>query len=184
MGLQNLTQTLIFCADLLHLGTGKTLSLLCSALKWLCDHESSLRTELLDEIKDLEADVRKSEEENSRSTDWLDGQFDLIQKKERLAELKRHLKQLDDGDARIAEMRQMVKKNRDRAKVHKKFPKKTDLAGDKKDDEKVEDNEEIEDSEFIIGDDEDGNEWETGETDEDPKETSNRVKVREEIILV
>lgn len=154
--------------------------MLCSALKWLCDHESSVRAELLHEINCLEADVRKSEEENSRTTDWLDGQFDLIQKKERLAELKRHLKQLDEGDARIAEMRQIVKKNRDRAKVHKKFQKKDHLDGDK-DGVKVE-NEDIEDAEFLIGD-EDGEEWGTGEPEESLQETSNRVKVSGTIIL-
>lgn len=105
----------------MHTGTGKTLSLLCGTLKWLMDHEASVRSELQQTIASLEADISKEDKLNAKSSNWLDGQFDVIQMKERLSELKRQLQQLDDHDAEIVKLQQKVKSDQKQTKMRKRF---------------------------------------------------------------
>lgn len=75
----------------------------------------------------------------------------MIQKKEKLVELKRQLKELDAVDARIAELRQNVKKERTKSKAHKKY-----VQNGKKDGSEVQngeqDNDNVEDADLIIED--------------------------------
>lgn len=90
-------------------GTGKTLSLMCSALKWLSDHDELNRMDLAEKIHEMELQIKASEAENSKSDDWLSGQYDSIQKKEQLNKLREQLKAMDDYDRKVAEMRKKWK---------------------------------------------------------------------------
>lgn len=133
----------------------------------------------MEEINDLEANVSESEKANARITDWLDVQFELIKKKERLADLKRQLKQLNDDDTRITEMKKAVKNDRNQTKVHrKKLAKKENLTENKETENVID--EELEDAEFFI-DDEDAekNEYKSVKISQG---TSNRVKVSEGVL--
>lgn len=80
-----------------------------------------MRNELKQEIHTSEADIRMEDEENSRAANWLDGQFDLIQKKEKLASLKAQLNELEQIDARVTELRLKVKNEKKMAKYRRKF---------------------------------------------------------------
>lgn len=90
-------------------GTGKTLSLMCSALKWLSDHNELNRTDLNERIREMEQDVKASEAENSKTDDWLNGQHDILMKKEKLNELFEQLKAMDEYDRKVAEMKKKWK---------------------------------------------------------------------------
>lgn len=111
-----------------------------------------MHRELEQKIQSMDADIRQSEEANSRESNWLDGQFDLIQKKEKLAELKRQLKELLAADARIAEVRQQVKKERTKAKTRKKYAQsgRREASEEGKGDE--DDGEIVDDADLIIDD--------------------------------
>lgn len=86
-------------------GTGKTLSLMCSALKWLSDHNELNRIDLKEQIREIEKDVKASEAENAKSEDWLSGQHDILMKKEKLNELVEQLRAMDEYDHKVAEMK-------------------------------------------------------------------------------
>lgn len=90
-------------------GTGKTLSLMCSALKWLSDHDELNRADLLETIRLLELDIKASEAKNAAADDWLTGQYDSLQKKDELNKLLEQLKAMDEYDRKVAEMRKKWK---------------------------------------------------------------------------
>lgn len=52
-------------------GTGKSLSLICSALSWLVDHRNRLRKDLEDEKNELTSTIEDLKREELNSTDWL-----------------------------------------------------------------------------------------------------------------
>lgn len=101
-------------------GTGKTLSLMCSALKWLTDHNELNRLDLEEQIRKLELEIKTIEEENARSTDWLSGQYDSLQKKEVLNRLRDQLGSMDEYEQKVNEMRKKWKnQNQKRAHTNK-----------------------------------------------------------------
>ena len=60
-------------------GTGKTLTLTCSALTWLIEHQLILEKELRLKVDDLRKEVSRLEYENAKSLDWIDGQYNVMQ---------------------------------------------------------------------------------------------------------
>lgn len=90
-------------------GTGKTLSLMCSALKWLSDHDELNRADLSEAIRLLELDIKASEAKNAAADDWLTGQYDSLQKKDELNKLLEQLKAMDEYDRKVVEMRKKWK---------------------------------------------------------------------------
>lgn len=100
-------------------GTGKTLSLMCSALKWLSDHDALNREDLAERIRQLEISIKASEAQNSKSDDWLTGQYDSLQKKEELNKLLEQMKAMDEYDHKVMVMRKKWKNRQTTKKINK-----------------------------------------------------------------
>lgn len=86
-------------------GTGKTLTLMCSTLKWLNDHDQLNRVDLREQIIALQTEIADGERTNATATDWLDGQFDALQKKGELVKMKKLLEAMEAHDRIVIEMR-------------------------------------------------------------------------------
>lgn len=148
-------------------GTGKTLSLMCSALKWLSDHDELNRLDLSEQIKRLEVEIKKMEEENAKSMDWLSGQYDSMQKKEELNSLKDQLSSMEEYERKVCDMRK--KWQRKEGPRSRKFSNSSKNPKDLLDEATTnENNPNIgngDDDELIIGDNDDDDETETPEDD-------------------
>lgn len=138
-------------------GTGKTLSLMCSALKWLSDNDELDRVDLTGKIHELEKEIQINEKENAKTDDWLHGQYDLLQKKEQLNTFSTRLKAMDEYNRKISKMRKKWK-NQTKASSfrqtlkHSEVNERNDLRTSKNDDD------EDDDDDFVIGDSDDENE--------------------------
>lgn len=87
-------------------GTGKSLSLTCGSLKWLLDHENAIKNFDENKILELEADIKKSEDENEgKLVDWIDDQYGIIKKKESLIVLKKKIDLRKEYERSIEEIR-------------------------------------------------------------------------------
>lgn len=87
-------------------GTGKSLSLTCGSLKWLLDHENSIKSCDENKVLELEADIKKSEDENAGKVfDWIDDQYGIIKKKESLVVLKKKIDLRKEYEKSIEEIR-------------------------------------------------------------------------------
>lgn len=84
-------------------GTGKTLSILCGAIKWQKDNLNLNHIDLNDQIQQLEKDIKQCEEKNALSDSWLDGQYETLQKKEQLNEMKKKLETWNKYEQMIKE---------------------------------------------------------------------------------
>lgn len=153
-------------------GTGKTLSLMCSALKWLTDHSELSRTDLLEAIREMEQDIKASQAENSKCDDWLTGQHDILQKKEQLNTLLEQLKSMDEYDRKVIEMRKKWKEQIKTSSYRKfKDTNTKDLLDENQEQPKKEDN----DDEFVIEDNEDDNDQEEVEDLDENKFINTKV---------
>lgn len=92
-------------------GTGKTLSIMCGALKWQHDDRTLSRADLNDQIKHLEMVIERCEKENAQSDSWLTGQYDTIQKKDQLNGLRQKLQAWDEYERLIEEARKSWQSN-------------------------------------------------------------------------
>lgn len=92
-------------------GTGKTLSILCSALKWQADNQTLCRTYFNDAIQELEKEIRECEAKNAQSDNWLTEQYDTLQKKETLNELKQKVDAWNEYERMIEDTRKNWLKN-------------------------------------------------------------------------
>lgn len=138
-------------------GTGKTLSLMCSTLKWLSDHNELNRTDLMERIRLMERDIKASQVENSKCDDWLNGQHDILLRKEQLNTLMGQLKAMDEYDRKVVEMRKKWKEQIKTSSFRKfKGTNTKDLMDEDRDVSKNENN----DDEFVIEDNDDENEQE------------------------
>lgn len=99
-------------------GTGKSLSLTCGALKWLCDHESMVKQQLSEDIDRLTEKIR--EEEKSNEVNWLESQHEVILKKESLMNLRKMLERLAVHDKEMVAIRDRRAK---KSKVKYRIPK-------------------------------------------------------------
>lgn len=135
-------------------GTGKTLSLMCSALKWLTDHNELNRLDLEEQIRKLTLEIKTIEDENAKSSDWLSGQYDSLQKKEILNRLRDQLASMDEYEQKVNEMRKKWKDQNKGSHTNKtkKFTESKELLDEV---ENNENKETLDDDELIIEDIED-----------------------------
>lgn len=96
---------------------GKSLSIICGALKWLIDHNEWERNKLTTQIKSLESEKQKL---SSEITDWLCSQSKEIEVTRKLNSLKLENNKINDYDLRIAEIKNRKKVKIDRKKYYKK----------------------------------------------------------------
>lgn len=112
----------MFCDRLL--GTGKSLSLTCGALKWLCDHETLAKQQLTEDIDRLAVTIRDDEKNNE--VNWLESQHEVILKKESLLKLRKMLERLTVHEKEmVAIQRRRTKENK--AKIKYKIVKTSEL---------------------------------------------------------
>lgn len=81
-------------------GTGKSLSLICSALTWLVDHRNRLREDLDKDKKELTETIEDLKKEELNSTDWLGIQTRRQDLSRKLTEITRQLEKVALLDAR------------------------------------------------------------------------------------
>lgn len=132
-----------------------------------------MRHDLQHEIGAVEAEIRKEDEENTRSLNWLDGQFDVIQKKEKLAELKQRLKELDAIDAHVDKLRLKVKSDKKRSTNRKKFVDSIGAVADN--DRKNTENHTDEDADLVIEDKDSDND----DSDDEPTKTVDETQMQQ-----
>lgn len=85
-------------------GTGKSLSLTCGALQWLHDHKALFRSELQTRLELIRKEITELEITNSKTSDWISGGFEIVQKKSSMAELNRLLTEVNKYDERIKDI--------------------------------------------------------------------------------
>lgn len=92
-------------------GTGKTLSILCGALKWQNDNRTLSRADLVGQLEHMEATIKQCEEETAQRDNWLTGQYDTIQKKQQLNDMRQNLHAWDEYEQMIEETRRNWQNN-------------------------------------------------------------------------
>lgn len=141
-------------------GTGKTLTLMSSSLKWLNDDKISIREDLKEKISILENEIHSLEEKHKKSTNWLDGQFDTLQKRQQLNELKNQLTLMIEYDKKICELKEQWKEKRKLNEIRQQKYKEVDSKHE------VLMESSVENDEFIVEEDSDDDENEMEETDQ------------------
>lgn len=92
-------------------GTGKSLSLLCSALKWQRDHEIQDKQQLKKDISVLTTKINECE---LVETDWLSAQSDAIESKLKLQNIKDKLKLVEEHEEKMRKLKDKVKRKKKR----------------------------------------------------------------------
>lgn len=90
----------------MFLNQGKSLSIICGALKWLKDHNELIHTNLEETINNLQLDKEKLQ---SSSNDWLSSQAKEIELNRKLQEIKVKLTRLNEYDQKIEQLQNKVK---------------------------------------------------------------------------
>ncbi|EDV92448.1 ATP-dependent DNA helicase DDX11 [Drosophila grimshawi] len=70
-------------------GTGKSLTLTCGALTWLRQHEQLVRSELVQRIGQVEAQLRQLQDAGEQASDWITAQSKTRKHREELQQLQR-----------------------------------------------------------------------------------------------
>lgn len=83
---------------------------MCAALKWLHDHDELNKQDLQQQITTMTQEIRAIEERNAKESNWLDVQYDSIQKKEALARLKKQMDAIEEYHTKLTKMRENVLK--------------------------------------------------------------------------
>ncbi|XP_011190818.2 ATP-dependent DNA helicase DDX11 [Zeugodacus cucurbitae] len=85
-------------------GTGKSLTLTCSVLKWIEDRESLERIELTERISSLDQEVKRIGSSVDVVQDWITASYEATEKKKQLATHRRFQKLLQLHDEHLKEM--------------------------------------------------------------------------------
>lgn len=86
-------------------GTGKSLSLICATLKFLQDHETTTVNDLRCSIETINREILLCID---KSDDWIEEQYQLIQKKNQLSELDEKLKNVNEYQKKICDIRNKI----------------------------------------------------------------------------
>ena len=87
-------------------GTGKSLSIICSILKWVSDFKSNEISDLKDKIEKLSFKLKESEKD---SIDWLSNQLKQISERNEISDLNVKLENLSKHDCYCKTLKKNVK---------------------------------------------------------------------------
>lgn len=160
-------------------GTGKTLTLMCSTLKWLIDHDQLNRVDLRDQIIALKAEIAESERENAAARDWLDGQFDALQKKSNLVRMEKQLDAMEVHDRTVSEMRSKWQQQQKKIAGKRAFGKRRRSMDDLLEDVNTDGNQPTDNGNEFAIDDSDGDDdaTETGPEIDENRYQENKVSI-------
>lgn len=113
---------------------GKSLSIICGALRWLRDHNEQLRRKLVESINELESEKQKL---SSDTSDWLNSQTKEIELNTVLTKVKLEQQKILDYDKKIESLKnkQKNKKYNNRVKKERSEPESEVLVNNDVDDE-------------------------------------------------
>ncbi|KAI4487393.1 hypothetical protein M0804_005542 [Polistes exclamans] len=94
-------------------GTGKSLSVICGALKWLLDHEKLQKDELNSEITDLDNKIKMIEDS---SNDWFSCQTEQMEYNHKKKELQSKLDAITKYEKKIQQYKEKIKKKNTKEK--------------------------------------------------------------------
>ena len=100
-------------------GTGKSLSLLCSSLKFINDYEASVEAEMKKEIERLNIEINNSHD----TDDWFNKQYERILNKQQVFALEKKIVKLGEYNKRIDYIRNKIQEKQkyfDKRKFDKK----------------------------------------------------------------
>lgn len=147
-------------------GTGKTLTLMCSTLKWLHDHDELNFSDLREQIAARQLKIAESERANAATNDWMSEQFQLLQTKNELAKMRQQLDAMETHDRQVSEMREKWQQQRQKQKKvsGRAFEKRKKSAEDLLEDEVVasDDKRTKDGDEYAIDDSDDDDDDENG----------------------
>ncbi|KAE8740581.1 hypothetical protein FOCC_FOCC013914 [Frankliniella occidentalis] len=86
-------------------GTGKSLSLICGALTWLCDHERNEHEKLESILKSSNDNASEQNGSNEDPFSWLNQQAEEVQARQKKAEAKLKLDLLNKHSAKLSKIR-------------------------------------------------------------------------------
>ncbi|XP_047114630.1 ATP-dependent DNA helicase DDX11 isoform X1 [Schistocerca piceifrons] len=89
-------------------GTGKSLSLICGALRWLLDHETRCQADLEAQMAALTLQLEELEAENA--VDWLGQQAQGVELRNKLNVIARQLSSIHKREEKLHSLRNNVKK--------------------------------------------------------------------------
>ncbi|XP_033335126.2 ATP-dependent DNA helicase DDX11 [Megalopta genalis] len=96
-------------------GTGKSMSIICGALKWLIDHEKSERDQLKTAISDLD---KKIHDHSNASDDWLFVQTEQMQLNTERQTIQRKLNSILQYDRKKDSIKETAKSAKGTKKLH------------------------------------------------------------------
>lgn len=87
-------------------GTGKSLSIICGAMKWLMDHEEHKKNDLTDKINALK--TRLEDMDKKPETDWFRVQTDQLELRNEKQKLQNQLDLIVKNDEKMAKVKRNV----------------------------------------------------------------------------
>jgi len=84
---------------------GKTLSIICGAVRWLLDHENREWNQLKLALESL---TMKNEQTNDDDDDWIAGQAKLVEQQRKVYEINKMLKSLEEFNNNIEKIKKVV----------------------------------------------------------------------------
>ncbi|OXU22266.1 hypothetical protein TSAR_001674 [Trichomalopsis sarcophagae] len=116
-------------------GTGKTLSIICGALKWLIDNEARQKSRLLEKQVELDAKIKEIEDKNMN--DWFSVQTEQIELNQNKQFLQKKLDALAKQEEKKIKYKERVKQYNEQCKKNKQYSY-DNWRNRKKNDEKIE----------------------------------------------
>lgn len=85
---------------------GKTLSIICGAVRWLLDHENREWNQLKQALESL--NMKNEETNNDDDDDWIAGQAKLVEQQRKVYEINKMLKSLEEFNNNIEKIKKVV----------------------------------------------------------------------------